>query len=84
MRNTVGPSSFTIRSTSPGGFLVFVNQGPAEADAKELLRLETRWATMSIGDDATVLSIEEKGTGRELIAEPQPVLAVHRASGRHL
>ena len=58
--------------------------GPAEADAKELLRLETRWATMSIGDDGTILSLKEKDSGRELIAGRQPVLAVHQTSGRRL
>ena len=35
----------------------YTDLGPAEADAKELLRLETRWATMSIGDDGTILSL---------------------------
>ena len=62
----------------------YTDLGPAEADAKELLSLETRWATMSIGDDGTVLSLKERGSGRELIAERQPVLAVQQASGRRL
>lgn len=62
----------------------YTDLGAAEADAKELLRLETRWATMSIGDDGTVLSLKEKGSGRELIAERQPVLVVQQTSGRHL
>jgi len=62
----------------------YTDLGPAEADAKEVLRLETRWATMSIGDDGTILSLKEKGSGRELIAERQPVLAVQQTSGRRL
>ena len=62
----------------------YTDLGPAEADAKELLHLETRWATMSIGDDGTILSLKEKGSERELIAEPQPVLTVHQTSGRRL
>jgi hypothetical protein len=62
----------------------YTDLGPAEADAKEIVCLETRWATLSIGDDGTVLSLTEKGSGRELIAERPPVLAVQRKSGRRL
>ncbi|NQT89174.1 LamG domain-containing protein, partial [bacterium] len=62
----------------------YTDLGPAETDAKELLNLETRWATMSIGDDGTVLSLKEKGSGRELIAQRQPVLAVQQTTGRRL
>lgn len=58
--------------------------GPAETNAKELVRLESRWATLIIGDDGTILSLKEKPTGRELLAEPQPVLAVSLAGGRTL
>ena len=56
--------------------------GPAKADAKELVRFETRWATLVVGDDGTLLSLQEKGSGRELLAAPQPVLAVEQATGR--
>ncbi len=56
--------------------------GPAKSDAKELVRLETRWAEMAVGDDGTILSLREKGTGRELLAGPQPVLAVEAAGRR--
>jgi hypothetical protein len=62
----------------------YADLGPAEADAKELLRLETRRATMRIGDDGTILSLKEKGSGRELISDRQPVLAVQTTSGRRL
>ena len=62
----------------------YTELGPAETDAKELLCLETRWATMRIGDDGTILSLKEKDSGRELIAERQPVLAIQQTSGRWL
>ncbi len=55
--------------------------GPAKADAKELVRLETRWATLVVGDNGTLLSLQEKGSGRELLAAPQPVLAVEQTRG---
>jgi hypothetical protein len=58
--------------------------GPAESRAKELVRMETRWATLTVGDDGTLLSLQEKGTGRELLASAQPVLAVEQATGRRL
>lgn len=58
--------------------------GPAETDAQELARFETQWATLVLGDDGTLLSLQEKGSGRELIADPQPVLAVEQADGRRL
>ncbi len=56
--------------------------GPAKADAKELARFETRWATLVVGDNGTLLSLTEKETGRELLAAPQPVLAVEQAPSR--
>ncbi len=62
----------------------YTDLGPAKAAAKELMRLETRWATMVLGDDGTILSLKEKGSQRELLAEPQSVLAVHQTSGRTL
>ncbi|MDY0170280.1 MAG: LamG-like jellyroll fold domain-containing protein [Thermoguttaceae bacterium] len=62
----------------------YTDLGPAQPDAKELLRLETRHATMVVGDNGSLLSLKEKETGRELLAGPQPVLAVTQASGRRL
>ncbi|NUQ64147.1 MAG: LamG domain-containing protein [Pirellulales bacterium] len=62
----------------------FTDLGPAKADAKEILRLETRWAALVAGDNGTLLSLKEKGTGRELLAAPQPVLAVEQTLGRRL
>ena len=58
--------------------------GPAKTEAKELARYETRWATLVVGDDGSLLSLKEKGTGRELLATPQPVLAVEQKQGRRL
>jgi hypothetical protein len=58
--------------------------GPAKAEAKELVRFETRWATMVVGDNGTILSLQEKGSGRELLASPQPVLAVEQVAGRRM
>jgi len=58
--------------------------GPGANDAKTLLSLETRWASLAIGDNATVLSLREKGTNRELLAAPCPILAVGLKSGRTL
>ncbi|NLF70177.1 MAG: hypothetical protein GX575_14155 [Candidatus Anammoximicrobium sp.] len=58
--------------------------GPAEDAGKELVRLETRWATMVVGDNGTILSLQEKGSGRELLDAPHPVLAVELASKRRL
>jgi len=58
--------------------------GPAVSEAKTVLSLETRWATLRIGDNATVVSLQEKGTGRELLAGPHPILAVGLESGRTL
>ncbi len=58
--------------------------GPAKSEAKELARYETRWATLVVGDDGSLLSLKEKGTGRELLATPQPVLAVEQEQGRRL
>jgi hypothetical protein len=46
--------------------------------------LRNRWATLTVGDNGTLLSLREKGTGRELLAAPHPVLAVEQASGRRL
>ncbi len=58
--------------------------GPAAPDAKELVSLETRHAVMSVGDNGSILSLKEKATGRELVAEPYPILAVSRKEGRPL
>ena len=58
--------------------------GPAKTAGKELARYETRWATLVVGDDGSLLSLKEKGTGRELLAAPQPVLAVEQKQGRRL
>lgn len=58
--------------------------GPAKVEAKQLVRLETRWATLAVGDNGTLLSLQEKGSGRELLAAPLPVLAVEQAQGRRL
>ncbi len=52
--------------------------GPAEVVAEEVLTLETRWARMVIGDNGMVLSLEEKGTGRELLAAPRPILSIRQ------
>ena len=49
-----------------------------------MVRFETRWTTLVVGDNGTILSLLEKGSGRELLAEPHPVLAVELASGRRL
>lgn len=62
----------------------YVELGPAEVAAKELVRLETRWATLAVGDNGQLLSLKEKGTGRELLAAPAPILAVERDSQRSL
>ncbi|MFW6106750.1 MAG: LamG domain-containing protein, partial [bacterium] len=56
--------------------------GPAEVVAKELVRYETQWATLVVGDNGMLLSLREKGSGRELLAEPQPVVAVEQAQGQ--
>ena len=58
--------------------------GPAENVGNEIVRYETRWATMVLGDNGTILSLEEKDSGRELLADRQPVLAVEQAGGRRL
>ena len=58
--------------------------GPAKTEAKELARYETRWATLVAGDDGSLLSLKEQGTGRELLVTPQPVLAVEQKQGRRL
>ena len=58
--------------------------GPAGAQGKELVRFETRWVTLVVGDDGSLLSLQEKGSGRELLAAQQPVLAVEQAAGRRL
>jgi hypothetical protein len=58
--------------------------GPAKDDANELVRFETRRATMVVGDNGTLLSLKERASGRELLASPHPVLAVEQASGRRL
>jgi hypothetical protein len=56
--------------------------GPAKVVAKELVRYETQWATLVVGDNGMLLSLLEKGSGRELLAEPHPVLAVEQIQGR--
>ena len=56
--------------------------GPAQDEGQELARYETRWATLVIGDNGSILSLQEKGSGRELLAAPQAVLAVEQAGGR--
>ncbi len=56
--------------------------GPAKSSAKELARFETRWATLVVGDDATILSLREKQSGRELLAAPEPILSVEQASSQ--
>ncbi|TVS15189.1 MAG: hypothetical protein EA424_16970 [Planctomycetaceae bacterium] len=58
--------------------------GPARDDANELARFETRWSTLTVGDNGMLLSLQEKGTGRELLDAPHPVLAVEQTSGRRL
>lgn len=58
--------------------------GPAKTDAKQILRLETRWASLVAGDNGTILSLQEKGSGRELLAAPEPVVAVELGAGRRL
>ena len=58
--------------------------GPAQERGQELARFETRGATLVVGDNGTILSLQEKGSGRELLAEPHPVLAVEQTSGRRL
>ncbi|MDZ7617392.1 MAG: LamG-like jellyroll fold domain-containing protein [Patescibacteria group bacterium] len=62
----------------------YTDLGPASPDAKELLSLETGHATMIVGDNGSILSLKEKATGRELLAEPHPVLAIGRTEGRPL
>jgi len=56
--------------------------GPAKDEGKELVRYETRWATMVVGDNGTLLSLQEKGSGRELLDAAHAVLAVESASGK--
>jgi len=56
--------------------------GPAKDEGQELVRFETRWATMIVGDNGTILSLQEKGSGRELLDAPYSVLAVESASGK--
>ena len=73
-----GQSGWPARPRLPG------RSARPKSTAKELLRLETRWATMVVGDNGTILSLLEKGSGRELLAAPQPVLAVEQAPGRRL
>lgn len=58
--------------------------GPAKPNAKELARFETRWATLVVGDDGTILSLREKPSGRELLAAPESLLSVELASQRRL
>jgi hypothetical protein len=58
--------------------------GPAQDDGQEIVRYQTRWATLVIGDNGSILSLQEKGSGRELLAAPHPVLAVEQAGGRRL
>jgi hypothetical protein len=55
--------------------------GPARDVANELARFETRWSTLIVGDNGTLLSLREKGTGRELLEAPYPVLSVEQTSG---
>ena len=62
----------------------YENLGPAKVVAKELVRYETQWATLVVGDNGMLLSLQEKSCGRELLAEPCPVLAVEQAQGRRL
>jgi hypothetical protein len=62
----------------------YQDAGPAKDEAQELVRFETRWTTLVVGDNGTILSLLEKGSGRELLAEPHPVLAVEQASGRRM
>lgn len=59
-------------------------RGPAVAHAQELARFESRWSTLIVGDDGSMLSLREKGSGRELLAVPQPLLAVEQTTGRRL
>jgi hypothetical protein len=58
--------------------------GPARDVANELARFETRWSTLTVGDNGTLLSLREKGTGRELLEAPHPVLSVEQTSQRRL
>jgi hypothetical protein len=57
------------------------NLGLAKSNAQEIVRAETRWTIMSIGDDGTILSLKEKATGRELIDQPVPIMTIQQTSG---
>ncbi len=62
----------------------YTDLGPASSNAKELLSLKTRNATIRIGDDASILSLTENGSGRELIAQSLPMISIQQASGQTL
>ena len=62
----------------------YENLGPARADAAALARLETESSTLVIGDNGMLLSLREKGSGRELLESPQPMLSVELTSGQTL
>ncbi len=55
--------------------------GPAEVSAEEVWTWETQWVRMVIGDNGMIMSLEEKGTGRELLAAPQPILSIRQREG---
>lgn len=62
----------------------YTDLGRATTNAKELISLTTRNATLRIGDDASILSLTENASGRELTAQALPMLSVQQASGRIL
>lgn len=62
----------------------YTDLGRASTNAKELLSLKTRNATIRIGDDASILSLTEDASGRELIAQSAPMVTVQQVSGRTL
>ncbi len=59
----------------------YTDLGRATSNAKELLSLKTRHATLRIGDDASILSLTENASGRELIAQSVPMVTIEQSSG---